>query len=136
MGGFCNDRCKLKFHKASVRGHVQDYILTFKDNEIAIEEVIDDAFDLFNELMEIFENKNVKVRLIAKIEFIVIKDGKEIEVRHYHFTSYPAEYVEDRKEFFERHMLKIASRLSEFNKRGSNLVMKRICDCHIAVNIL
>lgn len=136
MGGICNDRCKLEFYKESVRGHVRDYIISFNDNETSIEEVIEDSYDLFKKLMETFKNKLVKVRLIAKIEFAAIKDGKEMEIRHYHFTSYQAEYVEDCEEFFKRHMLKIASRLSEFNKNGSNLVMKRICDCHIALTIV
>ena len=136
MAGVCNDRCKLEFYKQSVRGYVRDYVISFNDNETSIEEVIDDSYDLFDKLMETFKDKMVKVRLIAKIEFAAINDGKETEVRHYHFTSYQAEFVEDRKEFFQRHMLKIASRLNEFNQNGSNLIMKRICDCHIAISIL
>ena len=136
MAGVCNDRCKLEFHKQSVRGYVRDYVISFNDNEFSIEEVIDDSYDLFDKLMETFKDKMVKARLIAKIEFAAINDGKETEVRHYHFTSYQAEFVEDRKEFFQRHMLNKASRLKEFNQNVSNLVMKRICDCHIAVSIL
>ena len=132
----CNARGKLTFHRQSLRGRVQDYIITFNDNETSIEEVIEDAYDLFNKLMEKFKDKVIKVRLIAKIEFASIRDNKEIDFHHYHFTSYQAEYVHNRREFFKRHMLKIASRLSEFNKNGSNLVMKRISDCHIAVSIL
>ena len=73
---------------SSVRGYVRDYVISFKDNETSIEEVIDDSYDLFDKLMETFKDKMVKVRLIAKIEFATIKDGKEIDVRHYHFTSY------------------------------------------------
>ena len=132
----CNNRGKLTFHRQSVRGLVQDFIITFNDNETSFEDVIEDTYELFNKLMEKFKDKNVKVRLIAKIEFASIRDNKEIEFHHYHFTSYQAEYVDNRKEFFIRHMLKIASRLNDFNRNGSNLVMKRICDCHIAVTVL
>ena len=80
MGGICNDRCKLEFYKESVRGHVRDYIISFNDNETTIEEVIEDSYDLFKKLMETFKNKLVKVRLIAKIEFAAIRDGKEMEI--------------------------------------------------------
>ena len=133
---FSNDRCELTFYNKSVRGHVLDYIISFHNPETSIEEVIDDTYDLFNKLMQVYKNKLVKARLIAKIEFAAIRDGKESEVRHYHFSSYQAEYVEDCKEFFKKHMLKIASRLSDFNNNGSNLVMKKISHCHIALNIL
>ena len=136
MEDICNDRGKLTFNRQSVRGLVQDYVITFNDNETSIEEVIEDAYDLFNKLMEKFKDKTIKVRLIVKIEFASVRDTKEIETRHYHFTSYQAEYVNDREEFFKRHMSKIASRLNDFNKNGSNLIMKRILDCHIAITVL
>lgn len=136
MEGICNNRCKLTFHRQSMRGFIQDFIITFNDIETSIEEVIEDTYDLFNKLMDKFKDKAVKARLIATIEFASVRDGEEIELRTYHFTSYQAEYVtDDRKEFFKRHILKIASRLTDFNKNGSNLIMKRISACHVAISV-
>ena len=62
MGGICNDRCKLEFYKESVRGNVRDYVMSFHDNETSIEEIIEDSYDLFKTLIEIFKDKLVKVR--------------------------------------------------------------------------
>ena len=45
---------------SSVRGYVRDYVISFKDNETSIEEVIDDSYDLFDKLMETFKDKMVK----------------------------------------------------------------------------
>ena len=136
MEGFYNKRGKLTFHRQSLKGAVQDYDITFNDNVASVEEVIDDAYELFEKLMEKFKDKNIKVRLIAKVDFVSVRDGKEAETRSFYFTSFQAENVYDPEEFFNRHMLKIASRLKDFNRNGSNLIIKTISDCYVAITVL
>ena len=103
MDDICSKCGKLSFHRQNIRGKVQDYVITFNDIETSVEEVIEDTFELSNKLMDKFKDKTVKARSIAKIEFAAIRDNREMEVDHYHFTSHQAEYVEDRKEFFIRY---------------------------------
>ena len=74
--------------------------------------------------MEKYEDKIVKVRLVAKVEFEHILTS---ECRSYYIGSFSSEVVEETRDLFERHMMKISQRLSNFSEHGSNLVIKRIC---------
>ena len=68
--------------------------------------------------------------MVAKLHFYHFGEN-EVQDRYYHFGSYSSEQVNDPKEFFQRHMLKISQRLDEFNSHGSNLVLKTISHIHI-----
>ena len=132
MCSFSNDCGTLQFHQQSLKGKMQDYVITFHKEEMEIKSVSTDTYVLFHLLMETFKDKLVRARLVAKVLFEHL--GSE-EVRHYHFGSYSTEVVKDDKEFFMRHMLKISQRLDEFNSHGSNLMMKAISHIHIQLTI-
>ena len=131
---FSNDCGILNFHRQSLKGVVQDYVITFHKEQIDMESIIDNTNSLFLDLMKTFTDKIVMGRIVAKIHFNHI--GKEeIEDRFFHFGSYSMEVVENPNEFFKRHMSKIAERLNAFNCHGSNLVIKTISHIHIQLTL-
>ena len=78
-----------------------------------------------------------KARLIVECEYIRLNEAHEIIERvTHHFTSYQAETVFDAREFYTRHMQKIASRMDDFNLNGSNLLLHAIKHIHIAITCL
>ena len=126
---FKNDCATLSFHKDSLRGRVADYVITCHEHEVDIPCVIGHTHDLFMKLMEVYHD--ARVRLVAKVNFHQLPSQ---ELRTYHFGSYAAEFVDDPKDFFERHMMKIAQRMEDFNERGSNLVILNISHIHIQLS--
>ena len=132
---FSNDCGNLSFHRESLKGVIQDYVIKFNEGQVDIQGIIADTYELFVQLMGKFKDKAVKARLVAKILFSHIGKDK-VEIRSYHFTSYGAEFVYDPKEFFERHMMKISQRLGDFNLHGSDLVFKTISHIHIQLSCI
>ena len=129
---FFNNCASLNFHKRSLKGAVEDYIISFNEEHATIAYVLLITQDLFEQLMNNFSYQQAKVRLIAKVCFIHVNNGThEAEERFYHFPSYQTEEVIDSKEFYQRHMNKIARRLDAFNLGGSNLLIKNIAHIHI-----
>ena len=132
---FSNDCASLNFYKQSSKGIYQDYIISFNEDQTTIPDVLDKTQDLFEQLIDTFSFYPLKARLVAKVCFIhVDKDTQETEERFYHFSSYQTEEVYDPEKFYERHMLKIASRLDKFNEHGSNLLIKNIQHVHICIS--
>ena len=126
----------LSLHRRSTRGVIQDYIITFSEEESNIEGVIDKTYDLFENLMHHFKDSWVKVRLISQVNYIRLNEQhEEIGQEDYHFASYCAEEVDDVQEFYRKHMIKIASRMDSFHQNGSRLVLNRINHIHIAITI-
>ena len=126
--------CRLSFWRESLNGVVQDYCIHFKkENDINL--VVDKAFGLVKQLFEKlkWEEKNIKARLIAKINFTHLVNEDDIS---YYFPSYRAEEVNDVETFFISHMQKIASRLEAFNCQGSNLIINNIDHLHIALSMI
>ena len=131
---FSNDCASLKFHKQSLKGTFEDYVISFNEEHTSIPEVLYITKDLFEQLIDHFSYYPLKARLIAKVCFThVNSDSNETEERFYHFSSYQSENVYDPEEFYERHMLKIASRLDAFNQNGSSLLIKNIQHIHICI---
>ena len=126
----------LGLHRRSTRGVIQDYIITFNEEESDIEGVIDKTYDLFENLMHHFKDSWVKARLIAQVKYLRLNERhEEIGQEDYHFASCRAEEVDDAKEFYVRHITKIASRMDSFHQNGSRLVLNRIKHIHIAITI-
>ena len=131
-----NEFGNLCLHRRSTRGVVQDYIVTFDQEESDIKSVIDKSYDLFEQLMNHFKDVWVKVRLIAQVNYVRMNDQHEvIGQEDYHFASYQAEEVYNPKDFYERHMAKIASRMDGFHQRGSRLLLNRFKHIHIALTV-
>ncbi len=129
-----NEFGKLCFWRQSLKGVVQDYCISFNEEEKDIELVVGKTFDLVKQLFQKFDRRNIKARLIAKINFAHL--ANEVDIRSYHFPSYQAEVVYDIEEFFRSHMAKIASRLDTFNERGSNLLILNIEHIHLALSMM
>ena len=131
-----NEFGNLCLHRRSTRGVVQDYIVTFDQEESNIKSVIDKSYDLFEQLMNHFKDVWVKVRLIAQVNYLRVNENHEvIGQEDFHFASYQAEEVFDTKDFYERHMAKIASRMDGFHQRGSRLLLNRFKHIHIALTV-
>ena len=95
------------------------------------------TLELIEKLMETLHGKQVSACLVAKVIFLHINpETQELQERDYHFPSYSQKNVVDVKEFYERHMEKIAQRLDRFNVNGSHLIIKKIAHIHILLNML
>ena len=133
---YSNEFGTICFHKTSLKGTVKDYVISFSENNAVIDLIIDKTFDLAKHLFKKYETKNVKARIIAKVNYFHLNDQQEIiSKRSYHFTSYKTELVLDPYDFFVRHMTKIASRMDSFHSNGSNLIIDKIEHIHIAVTL-
>ena len=129
---FTNASGKLCFHRKSLRGRVQDYIISFDETVHDIEMVLDKTHDLFQQLMSKFEDKIVKARLIAQVNYSRLNDRhEEVGQEDYHFASYQLEEVKDVPEFYNRHLKKVISRIDMFHQNGSRLIINCIKHIHI-----
>jgi hypothetical protein len=134
---FHNNCASLDFHKQSLKGKVQDFIISFNEEQTDIQHVLKLTWDLFQQLVNSFPEKDVIARLVAKVNFIHVNNLKdEMEERSYHFPSYRSEKVFDAEKIFKEHMTKIASRLDSFNTNGSNLLLKNIAHIHILITLV
>ena len=130
-----NQFCTLRFHKQSLHGAVQDYIIDFKEEELDIEACLGKTLDLFLDLVNYFKNDMIKARLIAEVNYIRVNDQlEETGDENYHFASYSQEYVDDAVEFYERHMQKVTSRMDSFHVNGSRLLLNKFSHIHIAIS--
>ena len=127
-----NPSGKLCFYQQSRRGVVQDYVISFNQEIDDIQMVVEKTFDLFQKLIEHFEDDVVKARLIAQVNYSRLNDQhEEVDQEDYHFASYQMEKVEDVEEFYNRHLMKISSRMDTFHQNGSRLVINYIKHIHI-----
>ena len=131
-----NEFGKLSFHRQSLKGKVQDFVISFNEQVTSVEDIINKTFDLFQQLMEYFKDGKVKSRLIAKVNYARLNDEhEEIDTQDFHFASYQLQQVDDVKTFYETHMLKILSRMDSFHQNGSRLVINAIEHIHIQMVI-
>lgn len=137
MSSFTNAHACLSHHKTSIRGKIQDYVISFNQNQHDLNEIVNQTCELVEQLFSSFSGKRVSGRLIAKVNFTHFNSetGQDSN-RAYHFPSYQSEEVIDVEDFFTMHMMKIASRLDSFNVNGSNLVIKNIEHIHIQLTFL
>ena len=136
MDPVTNSFGKLCFHRQSLRGAVQDYIISFEEEECDMQSMVHKTYDLFETLIRHFNDKVIKARLIAQVNYLRLNDAHEvIGNEDYHFASYSLEEVDDPKDFYERHMCKIMSRMDSFHQNGSRLMINIIKHIHIALAI-
>ena len=131
-----NQCANIRFHKQSLRGSVIDLVLNFNKDETAIEGILDKTLDLFLHIHNALRTCTYKARLIAECEYHRLNALQDvIEVTSYHFASYSAETVTNARDFYARHLEKIASRMDTFHQQGSNLIFQRIKHIHIALSL-
>ena len=125
---------KLCYHRQSLRGVVQDYIISFEEEECDMQSMVHKTYDLFETLLQHFKDKVIKARLIAQVNYLRLNDQHEVTGNEdYHFASYSLEEVTDPKDFYERHMCKLMSRMDSFHQNGSRLMIHHIKHIHIAL---
>ena len=78
MEGLCNEHATLCFHKSSLKNVVQDYVISFNEEEREIEPLIDKTLYLVKQLFDKFPNKTVYARVIAKVNYFHINSNKDI----------------------------------------------------------
>ena len=136
MDSIFNNYGKLCHHKTSIRGVLQDYIITFNEEECDIKCVIEKTYDLFEKLIGNFQHKIILCRLVANVNFIHKNEVTgELTERFYYFPSSRSEVVENELEFYKSHMNKIANRLEFFHVNGSNLQILNIQSIHIQLTV-
>ena len=127
---------QLCFHRQSLRGRVQDYVINFNEEQCDMETMVGKTYDLFQTLLQHFNDRQVKARLIAQVNYLRMNDQHEVTGNEdYHFASYSLELVQDPKDFYERHMNKIISRMDSFHQNGSRLMISHIKHIHIALAV-
>ena len=129
-----NDFGTVCLYKTSLNKRVIDYAISFNGDEHDFDLLIHKTYDLFMAIMKQHEGKRIFGRLVAKVNFIHVDLNEDDNVRSYHFPSYATHEIEMPHDFFNRNMMKIASRLNDFNKEGSNLLLKNIEHIHILIS--
>ena len=111
---------------------VQDYILSFHEQECDIELMVAKTYDLFERLIQHYHDQHIRARLVAQVNYMRVDDSHEIiGYEDYHFGSYSLEPVENPPDFYQRHMSKIATRMDSFHQHGSRLLVHAIKHIHI-----
>ena len=134
MDSISNDIGELCHYKTSLRGLVEDYIITFNELQCQIDCIVNLTYDLFEKLVSEYRKRHsfLKCRIVAKVNFIHVNEVTNTQTeRSYYFASCKSENVDDALQFYQSHMLKIASRLESFHENGSNLIIKNIENIHI-----
>lgn len=134
-----NDFGNICKHGISLKGVVEDYVLTFSQKVTDMQMVIDDVSTLITLLFEKYTNTIFKARLIARVRYYRINSNKEgNDYLYIHFPSYVADVVDANNidKWVCRHLLKIISRLDSFHANGSNLLFDSFVDLHICISRL
>ena len=134
---FSNDCAFLNFHKQSLKGRVQDYVISFHNETADFTSILTKTSELFQRLCEAYVERSISARLVAKVNFYHINTVTgDREERDYHFPSLTSERVIVPDEFFHRHSQKIVSRMDNFVSNGSNLLIKNIEHIHIQLSFI
>ena len=110
-------------------------VIRFNRNQCDIENVIEISSDITKFLIHEFhqKDKTIKGRLVARVCYSRLSTDEEVT---YYHPSYRSEVIEDAENFFITHMMKIAQRMDDFNRNGSNLIINNISEIHLHVACL
>ena len=132
--------CKLQMHKFSINGVFADYqIQLLGVRETDVHQVIAKTVDLFKQVCALYMDYQFKARLVALCVYERINnDGEVIGTETYHHTSYRSTWCSYLKaeEFYSEHMMKIASRIEEFQTNGSSLRFIGYKHIHIPISVV
>ena len=131
---FSNDFATLTEYKVSFRKRIVDYVIRFHSEQTDIHLVIKRTFNIFKQLVEKYEHedKTIKGRIVALVNYF--HTVNETNVSYYH-PSFHSEIIDDVDNFFCTHMLKIAERMENMNRHGSNLLIKNIQEIHLHITV-
>ena len=131
---YSNEIATLTHYKSAFKGSVVDYIIRFHSHQSIIEFVTEHSFDIVKKLIDEYQRagKFISGRLVARVVYTNERTGKEVP---YYHASYATEVIENAEDFYFTHMLKIAERMDAFNRVGSHLIIDRIDEIHLHVNV-
>ena len=132
---FSNDFAKLTEYKVSLRKRIVDYVIRFHSEQVDMQLVIKRSLEIVKQLIDKYqrEDKTIKGRLVALVNYV--HTVNETSVSYYH-PSFQCEIIDDVDNFFYTHMLKIAERMENMNKHGSNLLIKYFQEIHLHITVL
>ena len=83
--GFENDKACLEFYKEAFKSKVQDFIISFREEQTRIENVVQVTSDLFEQLINSYgDGCRIHARLVAKVRFLHFNTlTEETEERFY-----------------------------------------------------
>ena len=132
---YSNNRLTLSLHKQCFGGAGQDFVMRFNQYETDINDIISISSNLVKMLVNEYlqKQKAVKGRLVARVVYISMNSNEKVV---YYHPSYQTEFIHDGEEFFTQRMLKIAQRMDEFNRNGSNLIIDDIDEIHLHFSMM
>lgn len=130
---FSNDFATLTPYKRFLNKAI-DYVIRFHSEQIDMELIVEHTFEIVKLLVEKYhdEKKTISGRLVAFVNYFHIEKDEDV---HYFHPSYQTEIIHDADTFFHKHMLKICERMDNFNRHGSNFIIKNVEEIHIHVNV-
>ena len=130
-----NDDITLSLHKECFGGAAQDFVMRFKKQETSIEDIIAISSTVVKRVIDTYQRKRTVVfgRLVARVVYTTLSDNEPVV---YYHPSYRSERIHDAKDFYTRHMMKIVQRMDNFNRNGSNLIIKNIDEIHLHFSTL
>lgn len=132
---FSNDFATLSEYKVSFRKRNVDYVIRFHTEQTDIHLIIKRSFEIVKQLIEKYqrEDKTIKGRMVALVNYVHTVTEKSVS---YYHSSFQHEVIEDAVDFFSTHLLKIAERMENMNRHGSNLMIKNIQEIHIHITVI
>jgi len=132
---FSNDFATLTHYKDSLKKRVSDYVIRFHSEENDLQKVIEHSFEVVKQLINDYHQKDKVImgRMVAFVNYFHIE--KEQIITYYH-PSYKTEVIDEADNFYFTHMLKIGERMQQFNREGSNLLLKNIEELHLHINVM
>ena len=132
---FSNDFAKSSIHKDAFKKTACDYVIRFNSEQNNLDHIVKNCFEFVKRLVAEYHEKDETIsgRLILKANYHPV--GKEEVVTYYHSSPY-TETIDSAEDFYFTHMLLICARMEDFNRHGSNLLIKNVEEIHFHVNVL
>ena len=119
---YSNNDIALSPHKQCIGGTGQDFVIRFKKRETCINDIINISSTIIKRLINAYQQRGkvLKGRLVARVLYTNMNNEETIV--HYH-PSFQTEVIPEATIFYTEHMTKIAQRMDDLNKNGSNLII-------------
>ena len=131
---YSNNDITLSLHKQCFGGAGQDFVIRFKKRETCIKDIISISSTIVKNLINDYQQKGkvLKGRLVARVLYTTMNNTETIM---YYHPSFQSELIQDTIVFYTEHMTKIAQRMDDFNRHGSNLIIDTIDEIHLHFKI-
>ena len=132
---FSNHFANSSIHKDSFKRTACDYVIRFHSEQNNLDDIVKNTYEFVKHLVYDYHknDETVSGRLILKVNYHRV--GKEKVVTYYHSSPH-TEIINSAEDFYFTHMLLICNRMDDFNRHGSNLLVKNVEEIHFHVNVL